>query len=321
MAGSRQGAEDRLQASIFDVQRNNVKSFLQSELKDLFLQDIRIFRFELPLVRAGSGVANDTGQGRPFHFVQVFPELNGDRGAIRSLPDLLERIVGHHMSLMDDDHPLADRFHLGEDMGGEEDGLILSLLTNDLPDLEDLVRVETGGGFVEDQHVGVVEEGGGQTHALFVSFGQGADPLVGLPRQTHHSDHFLDAGAERSQVMRLADELQVLPYIEVVIKWIQFGEISDFFSDLERVVGHVVAAYLNRTGVGRQVSGDHFEGGGFACAVGAQEAYDLSAVHLKGDPVHRCLGAKAFREGVEADGHMANLPKGMDYSKTCCSRG
>ena len=47
-----------------------------------------------------------------------------------------------------------------------------------LAGLDDLLGVEAGGGLVEDQDVGVVDDGLGEADALPVAFGELADQLV-----------------------------------------------------------------------------------------------------------------------------------------------
>ena len=67
--------------------------------------------------------------------------------------------------------------------------------------LDDLFGVEAGGGLVEHQHVGVVNDGLRQAHALAVALGELADQLVAHVAERATFGHFvhaaLDIGARR----------------------------------------------------------------------------------------------------------------------------
>ena len=54
------------------------------------------------------------------------------------------------------------------------------------------VQVQMVGGFIQDQHFGVVQHGLGQAHPLAVTFGKGGNGLVLFFLQTSQVNHFLD---------------------------------------------------------------------------------------------------------------------------------
>ena len=72
-------------------------------------------------------------------------------------------------ALVDDDDALAGLRHLGEDVRAEDDRVVAGQLLDELARLDDLLRVEAGGRFVEDEHVGIVDQGLGQADALPVA--------------------------------------------------------------------------------------------------------------------------------------------------------
>ena len=79
---------------------------------------------------------------------------------------------------MDKEHPVRHRLHFLEDVGRDQDRLRLAEFPDQRADPRDLVRVQTAGGFVEDQDLGVVQQRLRHGDALAVAFGQLADRLV-----------------------------------------------------------------------------------------------------------------------------------------------
>jgi hypothetical protein len=78
----------------------------------------------------------------------------------------------------DDDDALAGMLHFAEDVGAEDDGVLAGERFQQLADFDDLLGVEAAGGLVEDQHVGVVDDGLRQADALAEALGELADQLV-----------------------------------------------------------------------------------------------------------------------------------------------
>src|SRR5690606_1023118 len=91
-----------------------------------------------------------------------------------------------------DDNPLADGLHLFHDVGGQQYGLFPSDVLDQFSDLNELVGVQTGGGLIQDQYLGVVEQGGGQAHPLPVALGELSDPFMGLGPQACGSNDLPD---------------------------------------------------------------------------------------------------------------------------------
>ena len=65
-----------------------------------------------------------------------------------------------------------------------------------LADFDDLLGVEAGGGLVEDQDIGVVDDGLRQADALAVAFGKLADQLVADVAEGAAVDDFVDAALD-----------------------------------------------------------------------------------------------------------------------------
>ena len=87
-------------------------------------------------------------------------------------------LIHHDVAFIDDDHPVAHGLNFLHDMAGEQDGLFAAQLLDQLSDLHDLVGIESAGGFVQNQYIGIVQNGLREAYALLVAFGEGADLLV-----------------------------------------------------------------------------------------------------------------------------------------------
>ena len=114
-------------------------------------------------------------------------------GAAQAVGQVGDRILGDELALADDDDALAGVFDLGQDVGAEDDGVIAGEGREQLADLDDLLGIETAGRLVEDQDVGVVDDGLGDADALAVAFGQLADQLVADVAERAAADDLVDA--------------------------------------------------------------------------------------------------------------------------------
>ena len=61
-------------------------------------------------------------------------------------------------------------------------------------------------------------------------------------------------------------------------------------------VGHALAVKLDFSAIGRDQADHHVEGGGFACAVRAEQSDDLSALHFERDILHHGAQTVAFHQ-------------------------
>src|ERR1700733_9203573 len=94
--------------------------------------------------------------------------------------------------------------------------------------------------------------------------------------------------------------IEIFANFHLAIERDVFGEIAEVFAhlfglmeDVETVDGGAAAGW-------GEIAGEDFEGGGFACAVGAEESDNLSPGDLEGDMIHRqgltvCLGQLSNR--------------------------
>ncbi len=86
--------------------------------------------------------------------------------------------VATSLPLIDNQHLLAGGFNFRQDVGAEDDGVVAREGLDQVAGIDGLLRIETGGRLVEDQNIGVMDDGLGEPYALAVTFGQLADKLV-----------------------------------------------------------------------------------------------------------------------------------------------
>ncbi len=141
--------------------------------------------------------------------------------------------------------------------------------------------VEAGEGLVEDEQVGVVDQGLGQTEALDHPLGELAQLQVLVTAQADA----VDQGGDRvlypggGEVEEGGGEVEELAGGEVVVKIGVLGEKTDAAPRRLRKGGLAVDQDL--PGVRGQQSHDAFDGGGLAGAVRAQETIDLALFHVE----------------------------------------
>ena len=63
-----------------------------------------------------------------------------------------EVLIRNDFTLMNDDHPIADGFHFLQNMGRKKNGAVPTIILYHIADLDNLIRIETRGRFIQYQH-------------------------------------------------------------------------------------------------------------------------------------------------------------------------
>ena len=163
---------------------------------------------------------------------------------------------------------------------------------------EGVLEFGSGGGFVEDEDFGVVEEGLGEAGAVAVAFGEGVDGLAGDALQEAGFDGAVDGvgfgGA--GEAAHVGTEAEEAADGHAVVERGGFGEVADFLFRLGGLVDHGDAADVDFALGGREEAGDDPHGGRFSGAVGSQESEDLAFVYREGEVVDRLLVSELLCE-------------------------
>src|SRR5712691_7083384 len=128
---------------------------------------------------------------------------------LRTLRQVVGRVDRHDLAVIDNDHPVTRHAHFGEDMGAEDDRMVVSEVLNGLADVNDLTWIESYSGLIENEHRGIVEERLRQADALAIAFRE-------VPNETalhlvhtaefHHLTDFAGALAPRD-ALHFSDEV------------------------------------------------------------------------------------------------------------------
>ena len=112
-----------------------------------------------------------------------------------------------------------------------------------------------------------------------------------------------------------ADKLQILEAGEIGVEVRLFRHVSDRAAKGDHVVANVAAFEEHVAVVGPQHAGDHFDGGGFAGAIGAEKADDFAGGDCEADVLNGGDAAIASEEMVQ----LQHGGYGNQFTLTLCS--
>ena len=156
--------------------------------------------------------------------------------------------------------------------------------------------VQADGGLVQEQDLGLVQQGRGDLGAHALAQGQLAHGLVQQPLQVQHG-HQLVAGARKAQRI---DTVQVAQQVEAVVHGQvppQLRALSEDHADAAHMalaVGEGVApVHLHAPAIGPQDARQDLDGGGLARPVGTDEAQQLATLQRERHTLQRLHRAVA----------------------------
>jgi len=149
------------------------------------------------------------------------------------------------LTLLDEDHGIASNFDFTEQMGIEEDrGAALALVTDNIADQVTAHGIEAGGGFVEEDQFGLMDEGLRQADALHHAFGKAAEASIAMRGEADQIDVGRNALAQLggSKPAEAGVQREKLGGGEPVVKTEVFGKEADFTANFD--VGERMAKNL-----------------------------------------------------------------------------
>src|SRR5688572_31138335 len=164
-------------------------------------------------------------------------------------------------------------------MGGQDEGLaLLGELAQPVPDEQAGLRVEPRSRLVEDDDLGVVQQGAGDEQAPLHTAGELLDRRFGLVGELHEVEKLLSPPEYQlaGKVVVPAVDEQVLLYLELVVEVVLLGDDPDAAFDLPLVPVNV------ETGDGELAASryygavDHLHRRGLASPVRAQKTETLT---------------------------------------------
>ncbi len=200
------------------------------------------------------------------------------------------RALGHQTTPGDDPDPVGQFVGLLQVLGGEEDGhRQFGIEPTDLrPHAVAAGRVQSRGGLVEEEDLGVVHQGGGQIEPALHPAGIGADAPVDGPTDVHQIQNVAESGPDlgRSQPVEPSLEGEQFPARLTVVQRGGLEGHPDTEPHLLGFLDDVVAGHRGVPGARAQQRAQHPQEGGLARSVRTQEPVDLSGGDVQVNPVH-----------------------------------
>ena len=174
---------------------------------------------------------------------------------------------------------------------------------DEVDDVADGRGVEAGGGLVEEEHLGLVQQRPRQGDALALSGRRPPHRLVGAVAHAEPLEHLADA-ASGQLVVEAPDACggqQVLDRREALVEPRVLGEHARVAPHLVGVDLGVDAEHLGPATVGAQHAVEQADRGGLAGAVGAQQGQHLAGLDAQREVVERDTTREAAGQLVGLD--------------------
>ena len=238
--------------------------------------------------------------GDPLHPVQGFVNgLDGrrvkSRRAQQRVPTVGEQLVGRalraNLATVKNDHARADILNIGQEVRCQQDGLSSAAkLKNEILHLPSTDRVETRCRLIEDQQLGVIDQGLRETEAARHTLGKFAGRTMGDLGEADHFQQFLGASTASAPIEteEFAVVVDGLGRIEKAIKVGFLGQIADFTLHLN--IARITTKHNQATSRAMKQPEDHLDGGRLTRSVGTEQTEDLVTVDVKIDPVNGARG-------------------------------
>lgn len=138
--------------------------------------------------------------------------------------------------------------------------------------------------FIQNEELGVADQGAGQAKPLGLPLGELADHLVLESAQFREVNHFIHGVQQPfpGDAVGPGEEVQVFPDAGVFIGVEVVRHPSDQGADQFRIVHHVGSVDPDMAGVRHVQRGQHAHDGGFPGSVGADQANDLALADAEG---------------------------------------
>ncbi|EPJ35721.1 putative Bacitracin transport ATP-binding protein BcrA [Streptomyces afghaniensis 772] len=202
--------------------------------------------------------------------------------------------VRQELPAPDDDEMVGGQRHLAHQMGGDEDRTALrGECLHQVAHPEDALGVEAVDRLVEQQHLRVAEQRGGDAQPLSHAEGEALGPLPGHVLEAHDPEHLVHPFGRDARQLGQAQQVVAGGPAAVHGLGVQQG------TDLTGGVGQLaIRVTADRHVPGRRVvqAEDHPHRRRLARAVRSEEARDGPRPHLEGKVVHSGLVAVALRQ-------------------------
>ena len=199
-------------------------------------------------------------------------------------------------------------------MSGDEKGdAVGGKFEEKIPELAARDGIDARGGFVEKDESGLVQHGAAESQALLPPAGKLRGETIEIRTETVELNDFVHALAKTlgSEAVDAAVENEIFGNGEIGIEAEILRHVADIFADGFGVGANVDALDGGVAGRKRKQTGEHFDDGGFAAAVGAEKAEDFAFFDAEADVVHGGEVAEAADQMVGGDGGLVGVGHGL----------
>ena len=172
-----------------------------------------------------------------------------------------------------------------------------------LPQRATGTRVEPGGGLVQKEHPGLVQQAARDVERPPHAPGQGAHGVPPALAQPELHQQLVDAGAGDAarQIPEPRREAEVLLHRKIAVQRGLLKYEADAATRLEVLTHDIVSGDASGAPRGAQQSGQEMDSGGLAGAVGAEQPEELGLAHLEVEPAERADRAEILAEAAGVD--------------------
>jgi len=218
------------------------------------------------------------------------------------------RAFADDFSVVDDGDAVAKALGFFDVVGGEDDGFLVALeLFDDVVNFAADLWVEAGGGFVEENDFGIVDERDGESEALLLAAGKLGVESIAFFFEPETLDKFFRFAVA---LIKTGEEIERFLDAKFVGQGGGLKRGADFVFEGGGIGFGIAAADDGGAAVGVAKAFEDFDGAGFAGAVGAEKAKDFAFVDGEADAADGFDVAVAFEEVFHSNngfGHKQEL--------------
>ena len=180
-------------------------------------------------------------------------------------------------------HAIAGHFHVGQDVGRvEHRAAFATKFEHEVSDLLAADRIEPGHRLVEHDQLGIAHQRLRDADALEHALGKLTQRPAARVIEPHAPDESVGAKAPLApgHIEKGTHEIEKLLGREIFVKIGTLGQIAE--AALGLAIGNRSSQHLGAAARRKHQAHEHFEGGGFARAVGAEVTEHLAAPDVEG---------------------------------------
>ena len=208
---------------------------------------------------------------------------------------LVKPFAGGEAPIPQDQHLLAERFHVAQDVRGQQHPATAADVADEGAQLPGLGRVEPCRGFVQDHHLGFVNERLGDAHPLRHALGEPAAETCAESPQVELPFDPLPGAACRFALHapQSCGEIEVLVHGEIGVERRALRQQAEVTLGLAGVAVQIDSQDLHPAAGGAQGTAQQRQRGGFSGAVDAQQAEYLPAAQDQVEPFETLIAPVA----------------------------